>query len=313
MATNIDTPTEIKAKTTVEPKSVEEQGANLYSTIGAEIPKEIDKMKSQEEDYAHKTQEAIGNIKEHSYTPETSTTNVPQLKTLKQSLGSFGGLITAVISILALKDGGASSLNFANMYNGMAQSIRKNNLQEFMAKSQEFKEGLEKLKTDNENKLQEYQQYMSSILTGNKLEEQKLRAELQPEQLNIQTLFSQEQLFNKTLERTVSLQRLAYSIHESQIRQDNENKRMALTKRGQNIYAGTAYSQTVKNNTATKSYLITMIDRLTKLDASGGKYQPLVNKYRRELMTLAGMKPSTQIKTQKGIPIKKKSKTWWGQ
>lgn len=295
------------------PKPIETQAQDIYSHIDSAVPKALDKMKMQEDAFVKQTQGTIDDLKSHAYTPQVDTQVAPKLKTLKQSLGSFGSILTAVISVLAVRDGGDTALNFANMYNGMAESLRKNNLQEFMAKSEEFKNNIIKLKTNNEDKLQQYQEYMSSILTGNKLEAQKLEAKLQPEKLTITSLLSEGQLFNKTLERTEELQKLAYSVNEAKIRQEDEQQRMELTRRGQNIYAATANSQIGKNKMATESYLSSMIGRFTKLNQTG-QYNADIIHLKSKLRSLENIPATTQIKAKPKVvtPVAKKAKSWWG-
>ncbi len=288
---------------------LETQAKDIYSKIDQTVPKEIDKIKGQQDAFATKTHDAIDNINQHPYTPTLSTATVPHLKTLRQSLGSFGGIITSLISVLALKDGGSSALNFANMYNGMAESLRRNNLQEFMAKSQEFKDHIIQLKNNNEDKLQQYQEYMSSILTGNKLEEQKLQAELQPEQLTIQSLFSEAKLFNVALNRTIDIQKLAVETErEKEDFQVNQEKvRVAQKKIASRAIVD--YTKMGNKKLSQLTYALVNLKKLPQTPAIIAAEKALQQSI---VVATAGTNTTNTVAPASTKAKPRNSKAWWG-
>ena len=281
-ATTIKTPTPAPASATPAPAPEANptgQGDNLvgeanelYGSINKTMPKDLAKIKAQEANYAKETQQNIDKIKSYNYDPETITAQTPKLETLKQSLGKFGGIVTALIGIMAIREGGSSALNFANMYNGMATAIRKNNLKNFMAQSETFKDNLMKVKSVNDVKLQKFQAFFQDTLTGNKLEAQKLQAELQPEQMDMQNMFAEAGLINKTLMQVNQLQKLGWEISKFGVTNAETMQRLGLEAANVNIagnrnqiLAGLFGSEGGRNLQSEINYASEAVARLHKL------------------------------------------------
>ena len=171
-----------------------------------------------------------------------------------------------------------------------------------MAKSEEFKNQIEKVKTDNQIKLEKYQQFMSAVLTGNKLEQQKLQAEIQPEQMNISSMFQEATLLQKTLMQVQEMQKLGFEIAKF-----NEQFRLSQARLGlsaqRNAILGEYMGSGSSRNLASKiSYLSSTLARMKKLNALyGGTYTREINKIQQELNEALGLK--NVIKRNKKLTV----------
>lgn len=88
----------------------------------------------------------------------------------KNAMGMIGPIVTMLMAIGSVIAGGkgysSAAVNFANMYNGMVDSWRKRDFENFEKATADFQNHLAKVKAENDAKVQEYTAVLQNIITG---------------------------------------------------------------------------------------------------------------------------------------------------
>jgi hypothetical protein len=112
--------------------------------------------------------------------PTLEAPQPPEIKNTQRDLGVIGDLMTGLIAGMGMLHGKAGATAFVNTYNGMVDSFRRYDAEDFSKKQVLFKDQLEVARMRNEQKLGAYQDVINKIIRGEELDEKafKLKAEL---------------------------------------------------------------------------------------------------------------------------------------